>query len=97
MPRPKSVQITRDPRKDGSITFGLRVRAGGADERVSLGNSDEGWDETRVETARKQLLAKIELGLWTPAEGSSTSAASEEEPTFRELATDWPTSDPQRQ
>jgi integrase len=89
MPRPKSVQITRDPRKDGSITFGLRVRANGADERVPLGNSDEGWDETRVETARKQLLAKIELDLWTPGERTSTSTALGGEPTFRELATDW--------
>ncbi len=70
MSRPPSVQITRDPRKDGSITFGLRVRVAGTDERVALGNTHDGWDEMRVETARKQLLAKIELGRWTPAAGS---------------------------
>jgi integrase len=87
MPRPAGVQITRDRRKDGSTTFSLRVRVGGADERIPLGNSNEGWDEIRVETARKQLLAKIELGLWTS--GPSDSTASEQEPTFRELATDW--------
>jgi integrase len=89
MPRPQTVQITRDPRKDGSITFGLRVRAGGADERLPLGNSVEGWDEIRVEQARKQLLAKIELGLWTPAAKDSTGRRADEEPTMRELATDW--------
>jgi hypothetical protein len=66
----------------------MRVRANGADERVSLGNEKEGWDEVRVEAARKQLLAKIELGLWTPQPESPTGPF-DEEPTFRELATDW--------
>ena len=89
MPRPQSVQITRNPRKDGSTTFALRVRAAGADDRVPLGNSNDGWDEIRAETARKQLLAKIELGLWTPQPDNSSSRAEAEEPTFRELATDW--------
>ncbi|HWD74141.1 MAG TPA: tyrosine-type recombinase/integrase [Solirubrobacteraceae bacterium] len=82
------MQITRNLRKDGSTTFGLRVRSGGADEVVPLGNSEDGWDEVRVETARKQLLARIELGLWVP--GTDRGArAPDDEPTFRELATDW--------
>lgn len=88
MPRRPSVQITRDGRTDGSVTFGLRVRVGGADERVPLGNTTEGWDESRVETARRQLLAKIELGLWTPRP-HAVGHDYDEEPTFRELATDW--------
>src|SRR5438105_4477978 len=89
MARPSRLQITRKPRKDGSITFGLRVRVGGADESVPLGNSHDGWDETRAERARKQLLAKIELGLWTPRSDSTAASHGDEEPTFRELATDW--------
>jgi len=88
VPRRPGVQIIRSPRKDDSVTFGLRVRAGGADEVVPLGNSNDGWDEARVDVARRQLLAKIELGLWTPGRGNP-SADSDEEPTFRELATDW--------
>lgn len=88
MPRPPGVQIIRNPRKDGSITFGLRVRTGGEDEVVPLGNSAEGWDEVRVDAARKQLLAKMELGLWIPGAHGDT-ADPNEEPTFRELATDW--------
>jgi hypothetical protein len=83
------VQITRVPRKDGSTTFGLRVRIAGADERFPLGNSEEGWDEIRAETARRQLLAKIELGLWAPEPENVPGGRREEEPTFRELATDW--------
>lgn len=88
MPRPPGVQITRDRRKDASITYGLRVRVGGADERLPLGNTNDGWGEARADTARRQLLAKIELGLWSPRTDRA-SGGYDEEPTFRELATDW--------
>jgi integrase len=87
MPRPPSAQIVRKVRIDGTTTYSLRVRIGGADERIPLGNSGDGWDEARVERARAQLLAKIELGLWTP--GSRNGSSARDEPTFRELATDW--------
>jgi integrase len=88
MPRRPGVQITRDRRSDGSVTFGLRVRVSGADERVPLGNSSDGWDEARVERAREQLLAKIQLGLWSPRLAGA-GGRYDEEPTVRELATDW--------
>lgn len=89
MPRPPGVQITRDRRKDGSTTYGLRVRIRGADERVPLGNSNDGWEEIRAEQARRQLLAKIELGQWAPRTDATSRGREDEEPTFRELATDW--------
>lgn len=88
MPRRPGVQITRDRRADGSVTFGLRVRVGGADERVPLGNTGGGWDEVRAERAREQLLAKIHLGLWSPRQ-IPAAGSYDQEPTFRELATDW--------
>ncbi len=87
MPRRPGVQITRDRRKDGSITFALRVRSAGADQRVPLGNTSDGWDEIRADQARRQLLAKIELGQWVPREDTTRDLHAE--PTFRELATDW--------
>jgi integrase len=88
MTPPAHVTITRDRRTDGSITYGLRVRVAGADERVPLGNTTEGWDEARAEVARRQQVAKMELGLWSPR-GRGIGKDSDEEPTFRELATDW--------
>ncbi|MDQ6818862.1 MAG: site-specific integrase [Actinomycetota bacterium] len=88
MPRPPGVQITRDRRKEGSVTFALRVRIAGTDERVPLGNTNDGWDEVRAEHARRQLLAKIELGQWAPRR-EATTRDRDDEPTFRELATDW--------
>lgn len=57
MPRRPGVQITRNRRNDGSTTYALRVRVSGSDERVSLGNTNEGWDEARAERARGQERA----------------------------------------
>jgi integrase len=88
MARPPGVQIARNRRRDGSITYSLRVRVAGTDERIPLGNTGDGWDEVRAEQARRQLLAKIELGQWAPKIESS-ARRYEQEPTFRELATDW--------
>jgi integrase len=88
MPRRPGVQLRRRPREDGTITYSLRVRVGGGDEAVPLGNSGEGWDEARAERAREQLLAKIELGLWRPGQ-AATGTSPEGEPRFAELATDW--------
>jgi integrase len=87
--RPASVQIMRRARKDGTTTFSLRVRVAGADETVPLGNTGGGWDEVRVDAARRQLLAKIELGQWTPSAKQTTARRAADEPTFHELATDW--------
>lgn len=88
MPRRPAAQIVRDRRIDGSVTYGLRVRAGGHDTRLPLGHSAEGWDEIRAERARRELQAKLELGLWKPQPEHSYADATEEL-TFRELATDW--------
>jgi hypothetical protein len=55
MPRRPAAQIVRDRRVDGSVTYGLRVRASGHDSRVPLGNSAEGWDEVRADRARREL------------------------------------------
>jgi integrase len=89
MARRPGVQILRNPRIDGTTTFALRVRVGGADDILQLGNSADGWDESRVERARAQLLAKIELGLWKPGSTRLPVDGRDNEPTFRELATDW--------
>jgi integrase len=89
MARQPGIQIKRRARNDGSTTFSLRVRVGGGDESVPLGNSTDGWDEMRVENARRQLLAKIELGQWAPRSRDTPVHQDDEEPTFRELATDW--------
>jgi integrase len=88
MPRRPGVELRRRLRTDGTITYSLRVRIGGGDESVLLGNTADGWDEARAERARQQLLAKIELGLWRPGK-TATASSAEREPIFAELATDW--------
>jgi integrase len=89
VPRRPGAQIIRRQRADRSTTYSLRVRVGGADARLPLGNTNDGWDEARVERAREQLLAKIKLGLWTPPSAAAREDAADEEPTFRELASNW--------
>lgn len=88
MPRPAGVQLRRQVRADRTVTYSLRVRVGGSDETVPLGNSADGWDETRADTARQQMLAKIVLGQWTPAT-APTRFDPGHEPTFAELASEW--------
>jgi integrase len=88
MPRPPGVQIVRRRRVDGSTTYGLRVRIQGTDEYTALGNTNDGWDEVRAERARQQLLAKIQLGQWSPSP-ARPAGRYDGEPTVRELATDW--------
>ena len=88
MPRPPGVQLRRRTRTDGTITYTLRVRVGGADHAILLGNTADGWDEARAERARQQVLAKIELGIWRPGEIAARVSA-DREPTLAELATDW--------
>jgi hypothetical protein len=85
MPRPPSVQITRNRRANQSVTFSLRVRVSGIDETVPLGNTKDGWDELRAERARRQLLTKIELGLWTPG-----SVTTREALTRTPRSVSWP-------
>jgi hypothetical protein len=79
----------RRQRAHRSTTYSLRVRVGGVDAHVPLGNTVDGWDEARVERAREQLLAKIKLGLWTPPSAPVRGDSADEEPTFRELTSDW--------
>lgn len=87
MPRPPGVELRRRARTDGTITYWLRVRVGGADESILLGNTADGWDEARADRARRRLLSKIELGLWRPGE-TGTDPSAEREPIFPELATE---------
>lgn len=68
--------------------MGCEFAAGGHDSRVPLGNSSEGWDEVRAERARRELQAKLELGLWKP-QPQHSYVDSTEELTFRELASEW--------
>jgi integrase len=56
--------------------------------RCAFATGRSSWDEPRVDRARRQLLAKIELGLWRPG-AVQPARDPEREPTFRELATDW--------
>jgi integrase len=82
MPRQPTGNILRQPRADGSITYTLRVTYNGEPHTVSLGNSNDGWNEVRVEETRRQIAAEILLGHWRPTLPGMRSG----ELTIRELA-----------
>jgi integrase len=87
MPRPPGVQITRDRRKDGSITFGLRVRIRGADERVRSATPATAGTRSAPRQPASNYSSRRNSANGprepTPAIIATTT------PTFRELATDW--------
>jgi integrase len=52
--------------KDGSISYRARVRAYGRAEKVTLGNSKQGWNDVRAELELEKIVQQIERGTWVP-------------------------------
>ncbi len=84
MPRPATGQVVVDERRR-SPTFGLRFRAYGKREYVTLGTADEGWTRAKAQTELQNVLADVRRGIWRPVEPK----APEIDPTFHEFASRW--------
>jgi hypothetical protein len=59
-------QIRAHDRKDGLITYSLRLRAYGRREVVTLGPDADGWTMRKAERKLEQILAEIQVGVWRP-------------------------------
>ncbi len=70
---------------------GLRFRAYGRRQHVTLGTVAEGWTRERAEDALRHTLADVERGIWRPPDRAATPAAPAlpEDPTFHEFASQW--------
>ncbi|MHB8695804.1 MAG: tyrosine-type recombinase/integrase [Solirubrobacteraceae bacterium] len=66
MARPRSGSIDPHVCKDGSISYRARVRAYGRQEKVTLGNSKQGWNDVRAELELEKIIQQIERGTWVP-------------------------------
>jgi integrase len=86
MPRPATGQVVVDERRR-SPTFGLRFRAYGRREYVSLGTAAEGWTHAKAQTELENVLADVRRGIWRPAEPKSPEI--DHDPTFHEFASQW--------
>ncbi len=70
--------------------FGLRFRAYGRRQYVTLGSADEGWTRDKAEVALRHTLADVERGIWRPPDREVAPAPElPEDPTFHEFASQW--------
>ncbi|HTB49790.1 MAG TPA: tyrosine-type recombinase/integrase [Solirubrobacteraceae bacterium] len=87
MPRPATGQVIVDERRR-SATFGLRFRAYGKREYMTLGTAKEGWTRAKAETELQNILADVRRGIWQPPVVEVVQAPRAM-PTFHEFASEW--------
>lgn len=93
MPRAATGTVETHEWADGrTVTYRLRVRAGGKRHRITLGTNHEGWNEPRAEVELERIARQIARGTWEPpAEEKpkpATVVASKDE-TFHVTASRW--------
>jgi integrase len=87
MPRPATGQI-RERQSARGIVYGLRFRACGQRQSVTLGAAADGWTRARAEEELQNVLADVRRGLWRPP--APTSAPPQPNlVSFHEFASDW--------
>lgn len=86
MPREATGQVVYDTRRK-TPAFGLRFRAYGRREYVTLGTVQEGWTREAAEVELQNIMADVRRGIWQPQSTGPVSAPSD--PTFHEFASQW--------
>jgi integrase len=87
MPRPATGQVIVDERRR-SATFGLRFRAYGRREYLTLGTAEEGWTKAKAQIELQNVLADVRRGIWRPPIVEIVQAPRAM-PTFHEFASEW--------
>jgi integrase len=87
MPRPATGQVIVDERRR-SPTYGLRFRAYGQREYVTLGTAEYGWTRAKAETELQNILADVRRGIWQPPIVEPIEAPRAM-PSFHEFASEW--------
>lgn len=96
MARPPTGSIVERQGKDG-VTFGLRFRAYGKREYLTLGSSADGWHRRCTsegcgrcaEIELENVLADVRRGRWQPPTPAPAVEAAIEEPTLHVYASEW--------
>jgi integrase len=68
--------------------YGLRFRADGRRQYVTLGTAEAGWDRKKARDELENVLAKVKLGVWKPP-APEPAPVVERDPTFHEFSSDW--------
>lgn len=88
MPRPATGSIVEP--KGTRKSYGLRFRANGKRQFVTLGRPEEGWTRKRAEVELENVLADVRRGIWKPPEPAPVSPEPDRTgETFREFASAW--------
>jgi integrase len=85
-PRPTG-QVVQDTRRKRPV-YGLRFRAHGRRQYVTLGTAEAGWTRKKAQAELEDVLAKVKLGIWNPPE-PEPAPAIDQDPAFHEFASDW--------
>jgi integrase len=86
MPRKPTGQVIAPGKRQR--TWGIRFRAYGERQYVTLGRSEDGWDRRRAEQELEDVLARVRCGIWRPTEVGEPEP-SKAGKTFHEFATEW--------
>jgi integrase len=96
MPRPASGSILPRTLADGNRSFRLRFHAYGQRHDVFLHKQPGcecgcggGWDEPAARTELGNILARVRVGVWKPAEPPVAPEPPAKIPTFHEYASEW--------
>jgi integrase len=65
MPRPATGRVVERERDRGTV-YGLRFRADGKRQYMTLGSREDGWTRQRAETELANVLADVRRGIWKP-------------------------------
>src|SRR3954452_17466976 len=76
-------------RKDGLTSYWLRFRAYGERHRIVLGTDEDGWTRKRAEAELRNVLARVDAGIWRPPEKRSEPDGSPLAPRFHAFASEW--------
>jgi hypothetical protein len=87
MPRPATGGVVERNRKRG-IVYGLRFRAYGDRQFVTLGSAADGWTRAKAEAELQNVLADVRRGIWRPPEPEPIVEPARE-PTLHEFASEW--------
>ncbi len=87
MARRATGQVVVDKRRR-SPSFGLRFRAYGRREYVTLGTAKEGWTHAKAQTELENILADVRRGIWSPPVVEVVQV-KREIPSFHVFASEW--------
>ena len=87
MPPQATGQVVVRERARGRV-YGLRFRAYGARQYVTIGTDAEGWTQQRAELELENVLADVRRGIWK-APRPEPAPEPPTDPTFHEFASEW--------